>query len=40
MWRFYSLGKFARKNQRGKDDLKNSSERASFQNLVGRAKYP
>lgn len=44
---FYSLGQIAQKKKteekkelKGKDDLKKSSERTSFQNLVGRAKYP
>lgn len=29
-----------KKELKGKDDLKNSSERTSVQGLVGRAKYP
>lgn len=41
IWRVYSLGQIANKKKlKGKDDLNNSSERTSFQILVGRAIYP
>lgn len=42
MWRVYSLMQIAKKKKKKnrKDDLKDSSERTSFQILVGREIYP